>query len=111
MQSILAENQPYEGNRKNAASTATFITSITGVSSPGAEVSTKLACKFSGSLLHGVNLRVFLFGHHKSRRRPHSSRRAVRFRLCMSMEWMNECVDWLFITQLLKACLSTVRVS
>jgi hypothetical protein len=26
----------------------------------------------------------------------------VRFRLCMSMEWMNECVDWLFITQLLK---------
>jgi hypothetical protein len=34
----------------------------------------------------------------------------VRFRLRMSMEWMNECVDWLFITQLLKACLSTVRV-
>jgi hypothetical protein len=32
----------------------------------------------------------------------------VRFRLCMSMEWMNECVDWLLITQLLKACLSTV---
>jgi hypothetical protein len=31
----------------------------------------------------------------------------VRFRLCMSMEWMNECVDGLFITQLLKACLST----
>jgi hypothetical protein len=29
--------------------------------------------------------------------------RTVRFRLCMSMEWMNECVDWLFITQLLKA--------
>jgi hypothetical protein len=29
----------------------------------------------------------------------------------MSMEWMNECVDWLFITQLLKACQSTVRVS
>jgi hypothetical protein len=27
----------------------------------------------------------------------------VRFRLCMSMEWMNECVDRLFITQLLKA--------
>jgi hypothetical protein len=27
----------------------------------------------------------------------------VRFRLCMSMEWMNECVDGLFITQLLKA--------
>jgi hypothetical protein len=35
----------------------------------------------------------------------------VRFRLCMSMEWMNECVDWLFITQLLKACLSTVCMS
>jgi hypothetical protein len=29
---------------------------------------------------------------------------------CMSVEWMNECVDGLFITQLLKACLSTVRV-
>jgi len=29
--------------------------------------------------------------------------RFVRFRLCMSMEWMNECVDGLFITQLLKA--------
>jgi hypothetical protein len=27
----------------------------------------------------------------------------VRFRLCMSMEWKNECVDRLFITQLLKA--------
>jgi hypothetical protein len=35
----------------------------------------------------------------------------VRFRLCMSMEWMNECVDGLFITQLLKACLSTVCMS
>jgi hypothetical protein len=23
----------------------------------------------------------------------------VRFRLCMSMEWMNECVDWLFIVR------------
>jgi hypothetical protein len=34
----------------------------------------------------------------------------VRFRLCMSMEWKNEYVDGLFITQLLKACLSTVRV-
>jgi hypothetical protein len=36
---------------------------------------------------------------------------SVRFRLCMSMEWMNECVDMLFITQLLKACLSTVCMS
>jgi hypothetical protein len=28
----------------------------------------------------------------------------------MSMKWMNECVDMLFITQLLKACLFIVRV-
>jgi hypothetical protein len=29
--------------------------------------------------------------------------------VCMSMEWMNECVDGLFITQLLKGYLSAAR--